>query len=49
MKRISFTFVTALLVSTNASAMAQARPIEVWECRDLIANDCKRLVKRDPE
>jgi len=42
MKRIGF--VLALLVSTNASAMAQAKPVEVWECRDFTASNWKSIL-----
>jgi hypothetical protein len=44
MKRIGFAL--ALLVSTNASAIAQAKPVEVWECRDFSAANWKSILVR---
>ena len=46
MKRVGFTCVTALVVSTSGSAMAQAKPVEVWECRDFSADNWKSILVR---
>jgi len=43
---ITVSLVMALLVSTTATAMAQARPVEVWECRDLSATNWRSILVR---